>query len=354
MQRINLKNSNVARQWRIRTSGSRGFTLVELLIVIGLIIFLMAIIGVVAMNSLGTAKIAATKGTVAKVQGLLQQRLDAVMRKDPEKILTESLTPRFAGNRKIAEAISRKYTLRQAFPQTWAEAQAYFPGAGPMANPPLRPQESGEVLYYLLTQANILGYPPEGEGAFNSTEVRDTDGNGFPEFIDAWERPLRFYRWPTRLVRGGAWSAGGFAPSGTARAMMPALPTTTTDLMHDSDDRFGLLQTGALPPGNRAWYPIFRVAQIPPAHITYFENGLAPAPTAMNPSPFYQLGAFHTLETTSLPLIISAGPDGVTGLYEPNDVMPTTTFGYLGAANPSETNNTYDNISNFNSRSGGK
>ncbi len=354
MQRVSVQPARTARDCRgsaVSAVNRHGFTLIELLIVIGVIIFLMSVIGVVAMNALGGAKIAATRATVTKVQGLLQQRLDAVMRKDPDKVLVDSLTPRFAGNRKLAEAIARKYTLRQAFPQTWAEAQGYFPGSGPMVNPPLRPQESGEVLYYLLTQANVLGYPPEGQDVFNSTEVLDTDipPNGFPEFVDNWGKPLRFYRWPTRLVRGGPYAPGGFTPSGTARALMPALPTTAIDLAHDSDDKYGLLQVN-----NPAWRPIFAPVSAPPmpvAHINYFENGLAPAPSAMSPSPFYQLGAFHTLETTSLPLILSAGPDGFTGLYEPND---TTNFGNLAAPDPAQAGNSYDSISNFNIRSGGK
>ena len=26
--------------------------------------------------------------------------------------------------------------------------------------------------------------------------LKDTDGDGLPEFVDAWGEPLRFYRWP--------------------------------------------------------------------------------------------------------------------------------------------------------------
>ncbi len=53
-----------------------------------------------------------------------------------------------------------------------------------------------EMLYAILV---------EGQGAlgsvfsaddFTDREVRDTDGDGLPEFIDAWGEPLQFYRWP--------------------------------------------------------------------------------------------------------------------------------------------------------------
>ena len=31
---------------------------------------------------------------------------------------------------------------------------------------------------------------------FTDREVQDTDGDGLPEFMDAWGKPLQFFRWP--------------------------------------------------------------------------------------------------------------------------------------------------------------
>ena len=31
---------------------------------------------------------------------------------------------------------------------------------------------------------------------FSDREVKDTDGDGLPEFVDAWGQPLQFFRWP--------------------------------------------------------------------------------------------------------------------------------------------------------------
>jgi hypothetical protein len=158
------------------------------------------------------------------------------------------------------------------------------------------------------------------------------------ELIDAWGKPLRFYRWPTRLVRGGAWSAGGFTPSPSARAMMPALPTTTLDLVHDSDDKYGFLKVTSTNPQNGLLV----------AEATYFEQGAAPMANRL-----YNLGAFHTPETFTLPLVISGGTDLDTGMFEPSD-MTVTTLGYLGNVDSTRVNNTFDNISNYNVRSGGQ
>ena len=41
---------------------------------------------------------------------------------------------------------------------------------------------------------------------FTDQEVKDTDGDGLPEFVDAWGQPLQFFRWPllyhTDIQRG--------------------------------------------------------------------------------------------------------------------------------------------------------
>jgi prepilin-type N-terminal cleavage/methylation domain-containing protein len=53
-----------------------------------------------------------------------------------------------------------------------------------------------EMLYALLVE----GRGPLGSvfsrDDFTDKEVQDTDGDGLPEFVDAWGQPLQFFRWP--------------------------------------------------------------------------------------------------------------------------------------------------------------
>jgi prepilin-type N-terminal cleavage/methylation domain-containing protein len=53
-----------------------------------------------------------------------------------------------------------------------------------------------EMLYAILVE----GLSPLGSSFsredFTSREVQDTDGDGLPEFVDAWGEPLQFFRWP--------------------------------------------------------------------------------------------------------------------------------------------------------------
>ncbi len=53
-----------------------------------------------------------------------------------------------------------------------------------------------ETLYAVLVE----GVGPLGSvfnrDDFSDREIKDTDGDGLPEFVDAWGQPLQFFRWP--------------------------------------------------------------------------------------------------------------------------------------------------------------
>ncbi len=53
-----------------------------------------------------------------------------------------------------------------------------------------------EMLYAVLVE----GLSPLGSvfnaDDFTAREIQDTDGDGLPEFVDAWGEPLQFFRWP--------------------------------------------------------------------------------------------------------------------------------------------------------------
>jgi prepilin-type N-terminal cleavage/methylation domain-containing protein len=53
-----------------------------------------------------------------------------------------------------------------------------------------------ETLYAILVE----GVGPLGSvfsrDDFSDREVKDTDGDGLPEFVDAWGQPIQFFRWP--------------------------------------------------------------------------------------------------------------------------------------------------------------
>ncbi len=53
-----------------------------------------------------------------------------------------------------------------------------------------------EMLYAILVEGSGPWGSVFSKDEFTDREVRDTDGDGLPEFIDAWGQPLQFFRWP--------------------------------------------------------------------------------------------------------------------------------------------------------------
>ena len=54
--------------------------------------------------------------------------------------------------------------------------------------------QSAELLYEIVTSSNYNG--ASALEYFKPNEIGDTDGDSFPEFLDAWGNPIRWIRWP--------------------------------------------------------------------------------------------------------------------------------------------------------------
>lgn len=57
---------------------------------------------------------------------------------------------------------------------------------------------SSELLHLIVTRGPVAD--PEVIAHFRDDEVRDTNGNGLPEFVDGWNRPIAFRRWPVGFL----------------------------------------------------------------------------------------------------------------------------------------------------------
>jgi prepilin-type N-terminal cleavage/methylation domain-containing protein len=372
---------------------SRGFTLIELIIVIGVIALLLSTGLLVMGNVLQSAREKATMATITKINGMLQQRAEALQRylEKPSNLKAERdkstkffndaklPTSRYASfppiprpdhaQEAVLDILTRLRITREALPQSFEDIYGpdRYPGTVanddgggatnflPSNNAPdinelgvganhgdalafvkaiqaLKAQvdlskhtpetESSELLYLALTAAESFGVPPVGQDEFSTSEVKDTDGDGLAEFIDAWGRPLRFYRSPTRLLRcgedaftgdtNGNTTTDGAGPNAwpdpryanLVMSSLPSLKINDKTLVRDSNDGFG-----------RVVMLLKQDAQTP-ADLVNLKNNFE----------FW----FYTLDTHYSMLVVSAGPDGVLGLYEPGDSLPPT----AGAASP--------------------
>ena len=229
---------------------------------------------------------------------------------DPQDIDMWNGTGPFAGlfkNRSLAETIARKRFTRKTFPQTFVEA-------GLTAPPNHRPEtENAEVLYHFLTESFYVGDGPPIAMSLSSTEIADTDHDGLLEVVDAWGNPLRFYRWPTRMIRP--------QPQGDEATPQDdtGTPSDVTDEWFTYYSRFAptlLVQPDPTLPPQRV--------------VTDMEDELGFLIGARDQGVFTSAAFennWHTIETWHAPLLVSAGEDGELGLFEPTD---SANAGHLG------------------------
>lgn len=312
-----------------------GFTLVELMVVMAIIAILASLTAFAVASFVTHAREDATATTINKVQRLIVQREGAIDRwlVDQLRLGKGTRAPDYLPNlvkqqwkdnpplRPRIEHMGQKEWLKHEFPQRFSEVDADRDGTPDITPVPSHTPEteSAECLYYFLTHYTQYGSEPVGTGDFTSSEVMDTDGDGLLELVDGWGKPLRFYRWPTRLIRplpagseGGTQDeTGEFANPNSHVFYLGGFPVPDSELDTDPDDALHVILT-ASDNGDftRQW----------------FEDN------------------YHTMSTWHRPLVVSSGEDGVLGLFEPND---TARKGYLAQPDAAGFEGVQDNISSW-------
>lgn len=400
-----------------------GFTLVELLIVIAIIAVLMGLSLSVMSGLTSQAEQEATNATIRKIDGLIQQRMEAFDRafkgarmEAAVGVISANLASQqiFGVRDEVKEILAKKRSMRFEFPQRFEERLIEEHGANldspvpqvtgmpdsifrtiasaaalqrltdsALPNSPAirdtdvlaeaaaafakhRPEtESAELLYFALTASTSYGVPAVDTDYFTNREVADTDGDGLPEFIDAWGRPLRYYRWPTRLIDITA--PNPFLPNlantndnTDSRAIGSAERQITALLVRGMTPPPIVMPNGSIP------RDLLLIDPDDPVGRLYSElerlDGTNGKPLFATE---YNEANYHTPETFHAPLIVSAGPDETLGLREPIETDLTSgIFGNLAqlagttVQNPQPSSRTIDaltdNISNLNRRAGGR
>lgn len=236
---------------------------------------------------------------------------------------------------------------------------------------------SAELLYYFLVHSASLGSSDEVGDQFTSAEIADTDDDGLLEFVDAWGNPLRFYRWPTRMVDTdpavpfqpvliNLSDLTDAAPVGprvvsinerlVANIMIKGLPPGPTGLPNgalprdllliDPDDPIGVLY--------RALEEYTGGAVDLNGDGDTTDAGENDTGVALRTE--YNETNYHTPDTYHTPLIMSAGADEELGLYEPSD---TANLGNLAAYDltvgfQTMVDRVSDNLTSRNRRAGGR
>ena len=347
-----------------------GFSLVELLVVMAIIALLSSLSFVVLGRTGEAAREASTRTALRILSGALRERVDAfheltasATQVDPDMPILKNTrvfrdtveafnrwfalanpSPALQPHPLAAEAYVRKTMFKSLFPQRIEDLFGYngiSDNGGGDDSPMLarmyqsgtvRPTswlgrnittagaDSSELLYLILTEGDVYGLPPSEIDGIDKNLIGDSDSDGNLEFLDGWGRPLQFYNWPTRLVKDdGATFTGTVTVSGnaypTASLLISNLPqvqsagavSSTKNRSRIDRDPEDPLQS--LYPGRAGYFVLYS------ASVTSTFN--LQSPSGVIAAQRFHTNAYHDPNTATMPLVVSAGPDGDLGLYLP-------------------------------------
>lgn len=198
-----------------KSTNRTGFTLTELMVSI-VIIAILASVTLYAMASVQTlAKEQRSKAQISKIHELIAERWQSYEERIPKlEYLVDDLTGQ---EKAYARLNALRELMKLEMPDRVSDVLDWFPMVAGGGNNVTRMSQPGLHRYYVnfasshatgnWTTANqgaeclymILTRIEVGDASalemFSESEIGDTDSDGMPEILDAWNRPINFVRW---------------------------------------------------------------------------------------------------------------------------------------------------------------
>lgn len=216
----------------------RGFTLTELLVAVSVVLVLMGLVGSAVSAARSTAKVNATRATIDKLNAILMTQLatyDSRATPPPGAALGAGTTQSayrawFIRRNWITGELPDRWTdvkfmaanastfsspTQRSYISMWSALSATQKetpgdsGYNPVANPTdaqraeyaakwvCYTHSGAECLFMIVMRGGIADCLDCG--ALRTTDIGDKDGDGMPEFWDAWGNPIGFILWPAAL-----------------------------------------------------------------------------------------------------------------------------------------------------------
>lgn len=320
-----------------------AFTIIELLVSIGILAFLVSLLAIAIAPSLENAKIESTRSTIEILSGVVQSKIDVLssMSTKNERMHLQARYKNATGANMpdaVAHAIVASSRYCKVLPQRREDLfgingvvdptpglidDSYFLSVswdrisnkwdddswivrnGTDTNSPIQPSdgrsiaeqraESSELLYMSLTTYDGVTDIVLKPGSIPGKHIGDTDGDGNLEFIDDWGNPLQFYNSTTRLIKPD----GMNVDLGLPQYLIPRV-ISSVDLNTDDFDPAGLV----------GGYTTFH-SDIPQSPLG---NDVA---SSLPDAKGYGEEFHRTRSTLNRFMIVSWGPDEDTGIGIP-------------------------------------
>lgn len=181
-----------------------GFTLVELLVAVTIMVILASATLFATFSARESARVAATQSTISKLNAMVMKRWDEYHTRRVPVIIGQGTGPKQAASDRLN---GLQQIMRLELPQRWVEVTA--PPSNPLqasARPavnyaylayhsqfnPTTEHEGAECLYMIVSEGMVD--EAGGIDQFSDAEIDDVDGDGANEFVDAWGTPISFLR----------------------------------------------------------------------------------------------------------------------------------------------------------------
>ena len=205
-----------------------AFTLIELLISMS-IIAIMATLAIATMyGAQESARDRKTRSTIAKLHTIMMEKYESYRTRRVPVAIATGIRPDLGAKARLD---CLRELMRIEMPDTFsdildstvspqfvnASGQPLDPSGSPSlpiaktsvaqayarklttAKPFYRDDHNRAECLYLIVMYNATDGENPAE-MFNSNEVKDTDGDGLMEFVDGWNRPIRFLRWAPGFI----------------------------------------------------------------------------------------------------------------------------------------------------------
>lgn len=334
-----------------------GFTLVELLITVAIIGIMASMIVFAMFQSQEAAKEAKTRALIARLSNIVAQRYESYRTRRVPIIFTDAERKQPLLMAKMRLDCLRDL-MRMEMPERWndvvddpATPYEHAMPADKLQRPAVNAaykrkydalgtatteHQYAECLYMIVM--DTLAQEGDSRGVFKASDIGDADADGFPEFLDAWRRPIRFLRWPggytspiNQLAAGKVDSSNvsgqtgtvtlkaspAFGPSGS-----PYLGGVMAVLVDGRIDAKRMSRiTGYTFAGGVATFSFETKTPVPPPFPDGKPNSNETV-VIMAADPFDSRGVYprpgsqftETPTFATLPLVFSAGRDGAYGI----------------------------------------